>query len=258
MVMVCIAGRLLVSVFITYSPELVGGNGSLCDGRFNCCSGYKWNRNTEKCIPCEIGFFGVDCARQCVFPSFGKECQLSCNCPEDQCNYEKGCPKGDCGPGYLGDFCDVKCPYPGFGTECQDECLCEQEKCDPVSGCQGRSEGNFMEVVTTPVPKSRMTHNITVSLRHDADVSRGFSSRDTSSVLSTTPDMPKETSIQGDTASMWKTLNGKERGMVISITTLGLLFLILTALYIWVSHRLRVETNNRRKTTEDLDENSAV
>ncbi|XP_056016762.1 uncharacterized protein LOC125674670 [Ostrea edulis] len=225
---------------------------------FKCCSGYRWDSNAEKCVPCEPGYLGIDCARKCDFPYFGKGCQLYCNCSKDQCNLRKGCPKGDCKPGYFGEFCDLKCRYPSFGTVCQDKCLCEQERCDPVNGCQGSLEGNFMEVVTTPTPKSRMTHNISLSLGHDADVNRKVPSRDTSSVLSTTPDMTKETPLQSDAAAMWKTLNEKEIGMVISITTLGLLFIVLTAMYIWVSHRIRVERNNRRKTTEDLYENSAV
>ncbi|XP_056016764.1 uncharacterized protein LOC125676663 [Ostrea edulis] len=215
MVMIWIGRRLMVSLFITFSLQLVGGDGSRCGGFRKCCNGYRWDRNTEKCLPCEVGYYGIDCGDRCPFPSFGKECQLTCNCSKDQCNHGKGCPKG------------------------------------------GSLEGIIMEVVTTPVPKSRMTHNISVSLRHDADVNRSFPSRDTSSVLSTTPDMPKETSIQSDAASMWKTLNEKKVGMVISITMLGLLFLILTAMYIWVSHRIRVETNNRGKATEDSDENSA-
>ncbi|XP_048767851.1 angiopoietin-1 receptor-like [Ostrea edulis] len=214
MVMICIGGRLMVSLFITFSLQLVGGDGSWCGGSLKCCSGFKWDRNTEKCIPCEVGYYGIDCAEPCPFPSYGKECQLLCNCSEAQCNHETGCPK------------------------------------------DGSLEGIIMEVVTTPAPKSRMTHNITVSLRHDVNI--GFPSQDTSSVVSTTPNMPKETSIQSDAASMWNNFNEKKKGMVISITTLGLLFLILTVMYIWVSHRLHVETNNRRKAKEDSDENSAV
>ncbi|XP_056016763.1 uncharacterized protein LOC125674634 [Ostrea edulis] len=236
MVVIWIRGRLLVSEFITFSLQLVGGNDSPCDilerkedsiaiyhihfvyvcRSFKCCSGFKWDINTEKCLLCEVGYHGINCAERCSFPSFGEECQLFCNCSEVQCNYEKGCSK------------------------------------------DGSLEGIIMEVVTTPAPKSRMTHNISVSLRDDADVNRGFPSRDTSFVLSTTPDMPKETSIESDAASMWKTLNEKKVGMVISITTLGLLFVILTVMYIWISHRIRVETNNRGKPTEDSDENSAV
>ncbi|XP_048767856.2 multiple epidermal growth factor-like domains protein 11 isoform X2 [Ostrea edulis] len=235
MVIIWMGGRLMVSLFITFSLQLVGGNGLSCDGYFKCCYGYKWDRDTEKCIPCEVGYYGIDCAEPCPFPSFGKECQLLCNCSEYQCNHKKGCPKSDCGPGYVDDLCDVKCRYPSFGLRCQGECLCEMKKCDPVNGCQGSLEGIIMEVVTTPAPKTRMTPNI-----------------------STSQDMPTETSIQSDAASIWNNLNEKEKGMVISITTLGLLFLTLTVMYIWVYHRILVETNNRRKATEDSDENSAV
>ncbi|XP_048767865.1 multiple epidermal growth factor-like domains protein 11 [Ostrea edulis] len=159
--MIWIREILMVSLFITFSLQLVGGNGSSCDGPFKCCSGYKWDRYTEKCLPCEVGYYGGNCTEPCPFPSFGEDCQSFCNCSEDQCNHEKGCSKG-------------------------------------------------------------------------------------------------ETSIQSDTALMWKTLNEKEIGMVISITTLGLLFIVLTVMYIWVSHRLRVETNNRREATEDFDENSGA
>ncbi|XP_056016236.1 cell death abnormality protein 1-like [Ostrea edulis] len=216
MVMNWIGGRLMVSLFIVFSLQVVGGYGLACGGLFKCCSGYRWDRVIEKCLPCEVGYYGINCADPCPFPAFGKECQLLCNCSQAQCNRETGCPK------------------------------------------DGNLEGIIMEVVTTPAPKSRMTHDISVSLSHDADVNRSFPSRDTSSVLTTTPDMTKETSIQSDAASMRKTLNEKKVGMVISITTLGLLFVILTVMYIWVSHRIRVETNNRGKPSEDSDENSAV
>ncbi|XP_056016761.1 multiple epidermal growth factor-like domains protein 10 [Ostrea edulis] len=228
MVMSCNGERLFVSMLITFFLLLVSGNGLPCDGFFKCCNGSKWIENAEKCVSCALGYFGMHCPEQCPFPSFGNECQLSCNCSKHQCNHAKGCQKiSDCGPGYLGELCDVKCRYPGFGMDCQDKCLCEQEMCDPANGCQGIT----MAVVTTPAPTSRMTLEIYVSLRHDADVDRRFSSRDTSSVLSTTPDMPKEMSIQSDAASMWYNFNEKKKGMVISITTLGLLFLILTVMY---------------------------
>ncbi|XP_056016235.1 platelet endothelial aggregation receptor 1-like [Ostrea edulis] len=130
--------------------------------------------------------------------------------------YIRGCPHG-----YFGQNCELGCRHPSYGKNCQSLCICPPEICNHSTGCP------------------------------DGTVTKEFNYQQSTfpTINNTT-----ETSVQSDAASMWKTLNEKEIGMVISITTLGLLFLVLTALHIWVSHRISVETNNHEKATIDLDE----
>jgi hypothetical protein len=66
--------------------------------------------------------------------------------------------------------------------------------------------------------------------------------------------------IQGNFASLWWTLNEKERGMTIGIVALGLLCLFLAGMYIWVhvTHRFHVTTNDRRGETKYVNESSTV
>jgi hypothetical protein len=65
-------------------------------------------------------------------------------------------------------------------------------------------------------------------------------------------------SIDSDAPSEWTVLNNKKRGMVISIVTLGVLFMFLAATYIWVTHRFRVTTNNPGGEILTLYESSTV
>lgn len=55
-----------------------------------CCNGNMWNKEKTKCIPCEIGYHGVDCATECSFPSYGHECQFICACEETDCDFVNG------------------------------------------------------------------------------------------------------------------------------------------------------------------------
>nr|XP_022292179.1 uncharacterized protein LOC111103303 [Crassostrea virginica] len=48
--------------------------------------------NTTSSV-CVEGFFGPNCSLQCRFPSYGKHCQLECNCSMELCNHISGCPK---------------------------------------------------------------------------------------------------------------------------------------------------------------------
>lgn len=47
-------------------------------------------------VACDIGFVGLNCATQCSYPSFGRECQSECQCNKSLCNHAYGClnPKG--------------------------------------------------------------------------------------------------------------------------------------------------------------------
>lgn len=42
-------------------------------------------------IECPIGYFGKFCLQACRYPGFGAQCQKTCNCSEENCNYITGC-----------------------------------------------------------------------------------------------------------------------------------------------------------------------
>jgi hypothetical protein len=52
---------------------------------------YLWTPLPQQFVACETGYIGLHCKKPCPFPDFGKGCQSSCNCSEDQCNHVKGC-----------------------------------------------------------------------------------------------------------------------------------------------------------------------
>ncbi|XP_061179172.1 uncharacterized protein LOC133187787 isoform X2 [Saccostrea echinata] len=56
-----------------------------------CCSGYKWDENFKNCTKCIPGYFGVNCAQSCKYPSFGDGCQQECKCREEECSVAWGC-----------------------------------------------------------------------------------------------------------------------------------------------------------------------
>nr|XP_022294047.1 protein draper-like isoform X2 [Crassostrea virginica] len=67
----------------------------LCSGPsgLECCTGYFWNSTLITCEPCNIGFNGPNCKEQCIYPSYGKDCQLTCNCSKESCSQVYGCHK---------------------------------------------------------------------------------------------------------------------------------------------------------------------
>ncbi|XP_062597957.1 protein draper-like [Saccostrea cucullata] len=66
----------------------------LCRGTsgVTCCSNYWFNEENHECTECNPGYFGTNCMERCPFPLYGKLCNRSCNCSEDDCNYDTGCP----------------------------------------------------------------------------------------------------------------------------------------------------------------------
>nr|XP_022341303.1 uncharacterized protein LOC111135482 [Crassostrea virginica] len=57
-----------------------------------CCSGYIWNQTTGLCDKCPAGYTGQSCFYKCHYPSYGQECDESCDCPTELCDYLFGCP----------------------------------------------------------------------------------------------------------------------------------------------------------------------
>lgn len=66
--------------------------GLRCEGFYKgCCPGSSWNSTSQKCEPCLPGYSGVNCSLSCPYPSYGVECQQSCNCIQDSCDVSTGC-----------------------------------------------------------------------------------------------------------------------------------------------------------------------
>lgn len=42
-------------------------------------------------LACLSGYYGPNCTLPCRFPNYGTECQLKCDCDEQQCNHTIGC-----------------------------------------------------------------------------------------------------------------------------------------------------------------------
>lgn len=42
-------------------------------------------------VGCPTGYFGQNCSKPCVYPSFGERCQGECKCTEEMCNIITGC-----------------------------------------------------------------------------------------------------------------------------------------------------------------------
>lgn len=63
----------------------VGINGT------SCCVGFKWDLTQEKCLPCGKGYRGTSCEDKCPFPSYGVDCQMICNCTDEDCDPANGC-----------------------------------------------------------------------------------------------------------------------------------------------------------------------
>nr|XP_034309244.1 protein draper-like [Crassostrea gigas] len=134
----------------------------------SCCSGFYWDKTQMSCIPCKVGYFGTNCDKKCVYPLYGKDCQLTCNCSKRDCWHVGGCTLNitdnicggqtgaiiccngfkwnnedrkciRCDNGYTGQNCEDVCRFPSYGRDCQSICNCTQTKCNPVDGCYGHS-----------------------------------------------------------------------------------------------------------------------
>nr|XP_034331333.1 uncharacterized protein LOC117690770 [Crassostrea gigas] len=61
-----------------------------CEG-YECCAGYMLDNNTSLCVPCNTGFIGKYCEKECPYPTFGDGCQQQCFCEQEHCSIVKGC-----------------------------------------------------------------------------------------------------------------------------------------------------------------------
>ncbi|XP_065928150.1 angiopoietin-1 receptor-like [Magallana gigas] len=118
-------------IIYTYSQVCQSPNGPIC------CIGYVWNETHKKCTRCMDGFHGKDCSEQCPAPTYGVNCQSTCNCSNDKCHHVYGCLRSlsECDIGRIGWYCEILCPYPNYGKECQLKCKCKEDQCDAADGC---------------------------------------------------------------------------------------------------------------------------
>ncbi|XP_061168355.1 uncharacterized protein LOC133177314 [Saccostrea echinata] len=58
-----------------------------------CLVGERFNEKRNSCVECELGYFGIQCNIPCVYPGYGKYCQLNCDCEKSECNIISGCIK---------------------------------------------------------------------------------------------------------------------------------------------------------------------
>ncbi|XP_062619701.1 uncharacterized protein LOC134281241 [Saccostrea cucullata] len=64
-------------------------------GSLVCCPGFRYNRRTDKCEECPLGYFHWDCSRKCDYPYYGKDCQKKCLCTRELCNVSFGCTESE-------------------------------------------------------------------------------------------------------------------------------------------------------------------
>lgn len=38
-----------------------------------------------------MGYHRSNCSETCIAPTYGEDCQLICECPDDECNFITGC-----------------------------------------------------------------------------------------------------------------------------------------------------------------------
>ena len=50
---------------------------------------------------CEKGYTGTNCEKECVYPSYGLDCQSECNCIASQCDHSDGCVRHLNGTSYI-------------------------------------------------------------------------------------------------------------------------------------------------------------
>ena len=42
-------------------------------------------------LECPLGFIESECTLKCTFPYYGQGCGMTCECPEDLCDFMFGC-----------------------------------------------------------------------------------------------------------------------------------------------------------------------
>lgn len=51
-------------------------------------------RNPNFLSECPVGYYRLNCSEQCIYPTYGGDCQSECKCSPDKCNFVTGCSQG--------------------------------------------------------------------------------------------------------------------------------------------------------------------
>uniref|UniRef100_A0A8W8JGK4 Uncharacterized protein n=1 Tax=Magallana gigas TaxID=29159 RepID=A0A8W8JGK4_MAGGI len=51
-------------------------------------------RNPNFLLECPVGYYRLNCSEQCIYPTYGGDCQSECKCSPDKCNFVTGCSQG--------------------------------------------------------------------------------------------------------------------------------------------------------------------
>uniref|UniRef100_A0A8W8J330 Uncharacterized protein n=1 Tax=Magallana gigas TaxID=29159 RepID=A0A8W8J330_MAGGI len=66
---------------------------AICDenGMDVCCSGYIFNKTSGLCDKCPPGYTGYNCNYVCLYPYYGEDCFMKCECTAEMCDFVSGC-----------------------------------------------------------------------------------------------------------------------------------------------------------------------
>lgn len=42
-------------------------------------------------LACKAGYTGLNCSVKCLYPFYGQDCQLTCKCTKERCDFMYGC-----------------------------------------------------------------------------------------------------------------------------------------------------------------------
>lgn len=45
-------------------------------------------------LECPVEYYRLNCSEQCIYPTYGGDCQSECKCSRDKCDFVTGCSQG--------------------------------------------------------------------------------------------------------------------------------------------------------------------
>nr|XP_034308528.1 uncharacterized protein LOC105322118 [Crassostrea gigas] len=184
--MFCITYILFLHIFQYVYIGVLGGR-----YKSFCFVDHKWNQTVRKCIPCEHGYFGINCETRCPFPYYGFKCLLVCNCMDTDCDHISGCgtASGACRQGHHGRNCEEKCPFPFYGSKCLSKCDCSDKDCHYVHGCR------LSSIVSLDVTTNGLPYTYTSSSHRSESLISSTKHGPLRGLMKTNIDVPKKSTI---------------------------------------------------------------